>query len=89
MVRVVSIFSTQNHRAREPRMPELAMRNFPAGHERKARRLQVSNELADFARHELPLPAPAPLRKLATQPHSYRADIVWLKMGVPAPEAPR
>ena len=71
MVRVLAVFATQNHGSRKFRMPELAMGSFSTGRERKARRLQISDELADFSRHESLLPAPAPHGKQRPAQSSY------------------
>jgi hypothetical protein len=51
MLRVLPVFSTQNYRARETRVPKLAMRSLPARRNRESGGLKIGDELADFAGH--------------------------------------
>ena len=51
MVRIVTIFATQNYRPGEPAVTELAMRSLAAGYLDKSGFFQIGYQLADFARH--------------------------------------
>jgi hypothetical protein len=51
--RVIAFFSTENYGTGNARVTKFAMRSFAAGHYLKPGPLKISNQLANFARHNL------------------------------------
>jgi hypothetical protein len=51
MLRVLSVFATQNHGPGIPRVPELAVRTLSTRRDSEPGGLKISDELADFTRH--------------------------------------
>ena len=53
MVRVIPVFATQNHCARETRMAELAVGTFPSMSRHESSLFQIGDQLVDLSRHEV------------------------------------